>query len=115
MAETTITIHLTEETGEIAYIGTATIAQGDTAHITRFEYFSNSDILEAVDTALDHLRELQQHPRQLKIISPASPPEDDNQEDYADPTDEEDIETDEPDEEEAVNTAQNTLAQLGLF
>ena len=68
MPETTITIQLTEETGEMAYLGTATVAQGSTAHFTRFEYFGEDDILAAVSQALAKLRHLQQHPPQLKPV-----------------------------------------------
>jgi hypothetical protein len=79
-SETRITITLTENQGDIAYIGNATIQRGNQAHVTQFEYFDLDDVASAVAAALQQLAETHANllPATVQPAAPEEPPAEDD-------------------------------------
>ena len=71
---TIIAIRLVEETGDVAYKATITIARGDLAHVGLFEYFDASHITEAIEDALAKLVVLERNPPQVQSMTHAIQP-----------------------------------------
>jgi hypothetical protein len=97
-SETRITITLTENQGDIAYIGNATIQRGNQAHVTQFEYFDLDDVSSAVAAALQQLAETHANllPATAQPAAPEEPPAEDDDPPEVDPDTDTPAEHDDP-------------------
>ena len=71
---TTLTLRLSEDTGDVGYKGTLVAARGERALIMQFEYFDAKHMTEAIEAALQKLEATAHQPAPQATATPEPEP-----------------------------------------